>query len=127
MSLLRSLDLSRVFAGIITAGVTGALSVTFIALSYLPSYVITVMKFRSGVLGSLHDRRSMYLNKMNPFFATLLVGSSFWGAAFSGTATGICFGSIVYLLLWEESKPFAVAAFAVFIGKSYVCSSDGNL
>ncbi|KAI2508809.1 hypothetical protein MHU86_5543 [Fragilaria crotonensis] len=111
----RSAGNLEVVASLVTAGVTGALSVTFIAVSYLPSYVITVLKFRSGVLGSLHDRRSMYLNKMNPFFATLLVGSSFWGAAFSGAATGMVSGSIVFLLLWDESKAFAEAAIAVFV------------
>ena len=69
----------------------------------------------------------MYLNKMNPFFATLLVGSSFWGAAFSGAATGSFFGSIVYLLLWDESKPFAVAALAVIVGQSDDVSFHGRL
>lgn len=67
----------------------------------------------------------MYLNKMNPFFATLLVGSSFWGAAFSGAATGMVSGSIVFLLLWDESKAFAEAAIAVFVGKSNMVSYRG--
>lgn len=108
-------------AALITAGVTGALAIIFIAVNYLPSYVITVLKFRSGVLGSLHDKRSMYLNKMNPFFTSLLIGSSFWGAVFSGVATGFVCGLTVYLLLWEETKVVASTALAVGVGKDKSC------
>jgi hypothetical protein len=103
-------------APLITAGLTGACSIIFIAVNYLPSYIITVLKFRSGVLGSLHDPRSMYLNKMNPFFPTLLIGSSFWGAAFTGGATGFFCGSIIYLLLWEKTRVIAMTALAFIVG-----------
>lgn len=49
--------IGRVVVGA-TAGIVAALLATIcIAVIYIPSFISTVLKFRSGVIGSLRDRQ----------------------------------------------------------------------
>jgi hypothetical protein len=74
-----------------------------------------VLKFRSGVLGSLQDSRFIYLNRFNPFFTTLLIGGTFWGTILSGGGAALICGGIVFLFLWEETKTIAWSLLAVVL------------
>jgi hypothetical protein len=63
----------------------GFLAVMYIAFQLIPSYISTVMKYRSGVLSSLTDHEFLrYRYAMDT--VTVLLGSAFWGCFF--TATG---------------------------------------
>jgi hypothetical protein len=64
----------------------GFLAVTYITFQLIPSYISTVMKYRSGVLSSLTDHEFLrYRYAMDT--VTVLLGSAFWGCFF--TATGV--------------------------------------
>jgi len=108
-------ETTEIVAGLAVGGVFGAVAILIIAVNHLPSYVINVLRFRSGSLGTLHDSRFVYLTQVNPFFTSLLLGSSFWGTAMSGAATGLVFGSLVFLSIWKETQQTMWTLLAVVI------------
>jgi hypothetical protein len=70
----------------VTVGLLGGF---FVALSvfvvFIPSFVSTVLKFRSGIIPSLGDREFLRFRYALDV-TTVLFGSAFWGALFSATA-----------------------------------------
>lgn len=87
-------------------------------LNSIPAYILRCLQFRSGEIESLTDRRFVFLNRLSPFWTSLLIGGNFWGCIFSGVFTGVLFGGTVFLFLWEESKAFALTLLAIGVGMS---------
>ena len=82
----------------ISAGLVVALAcVGYVWLVYIPSFVSTVLKFRSGEIKSLNDRSFLQYRK-NLDQVTVLFGSAFWGTFFSCLSGGILTGLIVGLI-----------------------------
>jgi len=85
--LVRDFDISeeKYIAAVWCGLVGGFLAVIYIVTLLIPSFVSTVMKYRSGVIPSLNDPEFLrYRYAMNT--VTVLLGSAFWGCFF--TATG---------------------------------------
>lgn len=118
-----------------------------VCFASIPAYILRCLQFRSGEIESLTCRRFVFLNRFNPFWTTLLIGGNFWGKSmshkrngsssedslpschsilfsssgciFSGVFTGVMFGGIVFLFLWDESQVAALAMLAVMCGMLY--------
>lgn len=77
----------------------------YIAVTLLPSFISTVLKFRSGVIPSLLDPEFLrYRHALDT--VTLLLGSAFWGSFFTATGAFVLF--ILFLVF--------VSLFPAFIG-----------
>ena len=63
-------------------------SAFFVWVVHIPSFISTVLKFRSGVIPSLNDREFLRYRRA-PDVATVLFGSAFWGVLFTATAAGL--------------------------------------
>ena len=109
--------LRRIVVGLVVAGVFGTSAILFVFLNTMPSYVTKVRKFRAGVIESLHGPRFLYMNRVNPFYETLLVGSAFWGCTLSAVLIGGVFGGIAFLIAWTETHEYALQAIALILGE----------
>lgn len=110
-----SLISCRVVVGA-TAGIIAALAAASrIAIIYIPSFISTVLKFRSGVIGSLRDREFI-IYRYAAEQVTILFGSSFWGCLFTGIAALILVGGIVFLAVWHVSRSVVMIIIAQLIG-----------
>jgi len=85
-------------------GSVAAVAVTLVlALVWLPSSVSTVLKFRSGAIGSLRDKE-FYIYRHSLDNVSLLFGSVFWGCLASGVLLFCSFGLVTFLFVWEPSQ-----------------------
>ena len=66
----------------------GILAAVFVWLVHIPSFISTVLKFRSGAIPSLNDRDFLRYRHA-PDVVTVLFGSAFWGVLFTATAAGL--------------------------------------
>lgn len=85
------------------------LSAFCIALVYIPSAVSTTLRYRSGVFGSLRDRRFLQ-NRFAMDSANLLFGAAFWTCATSAGAFYALVGGFVFLCLWDVSSSLCEVA-----------------
>lgn len=86
--------------------VVALLACLITTILYIPSALTTVLRFRSGVFGSLRDR-SFQKYRFAQDSSTFLFGSSIWGLLFTGV---ICWAvvsgvSILFVLEVCESIP----------------------
>ena len=73
----------------ITCGLVGGFLAAIVAcVVHIPSYISTVLKFRSGVIPSLHDRDFLRY-RFAPDVVTVLFGSVFWGALATAISAGL--------------------------------------
>jgi hypothetical protein len=103
----------RCIALIICGGLAGIAAVLATSFLYLPSYVVCVLKLRSGVIPL--DKHFRALRK-NTEEASILFGSALWGCVLSATISAIVVGSIAFLTVWEESRTVMLAIFGHLVG-----------
>jgi hypothetical protein len=86
--------------------VGGFVVVIYIAAIMIPSFVSTVMMFRSGVIPSLNDKEFLrYRYAMDT--VTVLIGSAFWGCFFSAVGAMIfVFGVVRYFFNIHRYKRY---------------------
>lgn len=86
-----------------------------LATSYTPSSVRTTLKFRSGMIGSLHDPEFQRLRSAVDD-SCFIFGAMFWGCLFSSTL--ILFTSFVIfgMLCFEPFLPAVLQIIAAIIG-----------
>ena len=84
----------RCIALIISGGLAGIAAVLATSFLYLPSYVVCVLKLRSGVIPL--DKHFRALRK-NTEEASILFGSDLWGCVLSATISAIVVGSVAFL------------------------------
>jgi hypothetical protein len=99
---LFSLALSVARAGIAgTAGLLSGVGACFaIAMVYIPSFISTCLKYRTGVFPSLRDR-SFPMYRVAVDLVTTLYGSAFWGCIFTGIIATILIGGVVFFAVWH--------------------------
>jgi len=79
----------------ISVGIIVALWISaYVSIVYVPSFIASVLKFRSGVLPSLRDKGFQeYRRSLDQ--VTSLFGSAFWGTFFASGFGGLIFAGLV--------------------------------
>jgi hypothetical protein len=103
------------YVGIFVGGFAGFAAILGITLVFIPSFVSTVLKFRSGVIPSLHDREFLAY-RVTGDQTTILFGSCFWGAAFTGLLCALLVGGIAFLIVWDVTFDIVQALIGQLIG-----------
>jgi hypothetical protein len=103
---LSSLDLPlvRFQTAAAVALVAALVAILGIAIVYIPSFVSTVLKFRSGYFASLKGGEPFQQLRSNSNQVTTLLGNAFWGAAYSGFLAALLAGGIAFFALWSVSQ-----------------------
>ena len=92
----------RYYRAAVTVGLLGGFLVAAsVAVVFIPSFVSTVLKFRSGTIPSLGDREFLRFRYALDV-TTVLFGSAFWGALFSAIAAIFVLFGIVRLPCLDE-------------------------
>lgn len=100
----------------VTAGAIAAvLATTALAIIWIPSSVSTIMQFRSGVIGSLHDKGFKSL-RVAPDLTTALFGSAFWGALYMSGILFALIGLLTLLLVWHVSRSVVLILISQVVG-----------
>jgi hypothetical protein len=95
--------------------VVAFLTALFLAVMYMPSVMMTILKLRSGNIPSLRDHNfNMY--RIAPDQVAILTGSLFWGSFISALFVGGFVGLLVFFLLWQASIYFVQRLVAIVIG-----------
>ena len=94
-------------------GAFGAILMLFLVL--IPSSISTVVKFRTGVYGSLRSESFLKYRKALDQ-ANQLFGSALWGGAFTTAGTWILLASIVFLTLYPDTQDTMMFIIAHAIG-----------
>lgn len=97
--------------------ITGCLVSLSTAMVLIPSYVSSVMKFRSGYLPSLGDREFLRC-RFAPDVVAVLLGSAFWGTFFTSIAAMILSAVVAVSML------AALFLFVVFL--CLICSRPSS-
>jgi len=91
----------------------------FVAFSlfaiWIPSVVTTVLQFRSGVIGSLRDPEFRRY-RAAPDLTGVLFGASFWGSLFACGSIFFIFGTVVFLAVYQLTRPYFIKVLAQLIG-----------
>lgn len=84
-------------------GLIGAMLSAFtIAAVYIPSFVSSVIKLRSGFSPSLKGNSQTFLcYRKSPDSAAILWGSAFWGVLFSAGICFLFFGGIAFVCAYS--------------------------
>lgn len=104
----------RAVTGIIAGGIAGILAVLATSILYLPSYVVWVLKLRSGVIPIDRTFTSKY--KTHTEEASVLFGSALWGCALSAGISGGVVGALAFLTVWKESRSVMLAIYGNLVG-----------
>jgi hypothetical protein len=75
-----------------------------IAIVYIPSFVSTVLKFRSGYYASLRGGEPFQQLRSNSNQVTTLLGNAFWGAVYSGFLAALFAGGVAFFAVWSVSQ-----------------------
>jgi hypothetical protein len=73
------------------------------ALQCMPSAVSIMLRYRSGVYGSLRDKRFQTL-RSNQDCTTLLFGSSIWGLLFTGMFCWFVVSALTFVFVCDVSN-----------------------
>jgi hypothetical protein len=93
----------RVKVGISVGAIFSMVSTFYIAAVYVPSAIATVIGFRCGLIGSLHDPLFLvYRYALDQ--TTILYGAAFWGALFTCAILWALTGLIGFLVVWKVSS-----------------------
>jgi hypothetical protein len=79
--------------GIASGFVVAFLSICLAAFNYIPSFIINVMKFRYGVIGSLDDSEFQRY-KEGPDHPTLVFGIAFWSQLYTAGLSFVVAGAL---------------------------------
>jgi len=96
----------------LAAGFPAAVWVTLV---YIPSFISTVMSFRTGARPSLKDKEFLR-HRYAEDNTTVLFGCALWGALFTGVITSAVVGGIFFFFFWEQTRNAALAILAQVIG-----------
>jgi hypothetical protein len=91
------------------------LAVFFVTVKYIPSTVRTILRFRSGGIGSLHSKAFQKM-RFAVDQSTLVVGMMFWGTLYTSVAIGFVVMVVVGLFLWPEFSEFALFIISTLAG-----------
>jgi hypothetical protein len=101
--------------GLAVGTIVAAGAIFFASFNYIPSFIINVMKFRYGVIGSLDDK-DFQRYKEGPDHPTLVFGIAFWSQLFTATLSFIVAAAVGFFIAWNESSQFVTFIIAQFIG-----------
>ncbi|CAB9525693.1 expressed unknown protein [Seminavis robusta] len=88
-----------------------------IAMVYVPSFVSSALKFRSGYDQSLKGNQVTFLGyRKSPDQCSILYGSAFWGIFFSSGLAFLIFGALTFILVWPLTHEWVKTIIANFIG-----------
>lgn len=91
------------------------LSITALVVIVIPSTVTTVLKFRTGCLETLHNPNfNTYRSQMEDM--SFLLGIMFWGLIFSAILLFGFSAGVVFLLVWQVTRPYVIQLISVLIG-----------
>lgn len=97
-------------------GLTVALLISITSgLGYIPSIVITILKFRTGVIPSLRDPNFIWY-RTNLHRTTTLLGSMFWGAFISTLLLSLLISGFIFVCVWQITQPTMIRVLATIIG-----------
>jgi hypothetical protein len=102
--LVDSIEAPEAYAGLYIGGLTAFASCAMVFALFIPSFVSTVLMFRSGVIPSLRSERTFKVYRVAGDTVTMLFGMTLWGAIFSGAIPGLLVGGAVFLMIWEETS-----------------------
>lgn len=110
-------DVSKsVFSAVLFTGPCFALVCGMLTnLGFIPSLIITMLKFRSGVIPLLRDKK-LVLYRTLLQSTTRLIGALFWGAVFSFFLYAIGISGFVFFILWKPTQKFFLQVIAIGIG-----------
>ena len=83
------------------------LVVFLVTVKYIPSTVRTILQFRSGGIGSLHNKGFQKL-RVAVDQSTLVVGMMFWGTLYTSVAIGFIVLVVAGLFLWPDFSEVAL-------------------
>lgn len=95
-----------------TVAMMAILMATF---NYIPSFIMNVMKFRYGVIGSLDDVEFQRY-KEGPDHPTLVFGIAFWSQLYTGVLAFVVAGGIGFFFVFAETSTFVLGILANVIG-----------
>jgi hypothetical protein len=104
--------------------VAAFLATVGIAVVYIPSFVSTVIKFRSGLIPSLKAGPKFQQLRENPHRATTLLGSALWGSMYTACWSALFVGGAAFLAVWSVSEYLKnpAALFSKFADSNSSCS-----
>ena len=98
-------------------GITFAFIVSVsITILFIPNLVSTTLKFRRGVLQSLHSEDFLHRYRFALDQVGLVYGGMAWGVLFSSVAIGLITGGFTYLLLWETTQDVLLGLIGNLLG-----------
>jgi len=89
----------------------------YLSLIPIPSAVATSLKFRSGVIPSLQDEK-LKRYRYAPDSVSKILGAMFWGVFYSGAGVYLFIGTIVFLVLHQDTREWCTRILASLIGFS---------
>lgn len=107
----KSAVIIAVVAGLIFSILAGVFYFSF----NIPSQIITIMKFRSGAIESLHGRKFLkYRKKL--FETTVLTGAYIWGMVLVCVSVFLFVTLVVFFFTYHVTRQYAEVIAAAFIG-----------
>lgn len=97
------------------ATIFAAVTALYLAVTYIPSTVTTILRMRSGAIDTLRDPR-FHLYRKAPDQVAILTGSVFWGCFVSSIVVGSVFGLFIFFFLWQATAYYAQRLIATVIG-----------
>lgn len=96
--------------------IAGVLASGYVAIVYVPSFITSVLMFRSGILPSLRGGTVFreYRNALDT--VTVLLGSAFWGSFFASSFAGLIFSGLVLLVFIDWPGNFGKSFGGQIIG-----------
>ena len=116
-----SIPTSDAFFSILVGGFAGFAAILGISLVFIPSYISTVLKFRSGVIPTLTNK-DFLLYRASGDQATILFGSCVWAAAFCGVICALLIGFLFFILIWDVTSQIVQAILGQIVG---ICVTIG--
>lgn len=113
---LDSIAAPEAYAGLWVGGLVAFGSCAMIFILFIPSFVSTVLMFRSGVLPSLQSERTFNVYRAAGDTVTLLFGLTLWGAVLSGVIPGILVGGLFFFAIYDESSDFVLGLLGQLFG-----------
>ncbi len=96
-------------------GVFSTLILIFITSVFIPNAILTSMKYRSGVLPSLRDKKfKMY--RENLIHLTFLVPVVFWSAFAMSAIVFFAISAAVFVIFWRTTRTMIMNLIAIIIG-----------
>jgi hypothetical protein len=71
-----------------------------LAAVYIPSSIATIIRLRSGLIGSLRDERFL-AHRFALDQTTMLFGAAFWGALLTCIVLWAIMGLVGFLIVWS--------------------------